>query len=248
METIIKRPSTLLKAMARQALFGKYKTVVPVYIAMVLAVGFPLQLLQRILNLKSSAGSAIYLAAYTIISLLAAAFILGQNRIYLNIARGHEIRFSQMWYGFQNNADTAILAKLIITLKTTAAAIPFIVSLCIVYATKNYYLAPLAGITCSFYLIAAAYIQLTYSQVFYLMLDFPEETAGELLARSKQLMKGNRLRLFYLQVSFVGLLILGTISFNIGLFWVMPYMNMTLAGFYEDIRRQQIIFPDEIIS
>lgn len=248
METTAKKSSSLLKAVARQALFGKYKTVVPVYITMVLAVGFPLQLLQRILNLKSSAGSAMYLAGYLIISLLTAVFILGQNRIYLNIARGHEIRFSQMWYGFQNNADKAILANLIITLKTTAAGIPFIISLCIVYATRNYYLAPLAGITCSFYLIAAAYFKLTYSQVFYLMLDLPEETASELLARSKQLMKGNRLRLFYLQVSFLGLLILGTISFNIGLFWVMPYMNMTLAGFYEDIRRQQVVFQDEVIS
>ncbi|MBD5545084.1 MAG: DUF975 family protein [Lachnospiraceae bacterium] len=238
METRQKLTSILLKAMARQQLTGNYKTVVLAYLTMQLIIMIPLQLLKRLLNLNSSGGSAIFLAAYVIISLLSAVFILGQNRIYLSIARQQNFQLSDMWYGFQGHADKAILASLIVSLKTLAAGIPFIISLCIVTATRSYYLAPLAGLTCCIFLILTAYIQLTYSQVFYLMLDFPEESARELLAHSAKIMKGNRLRLFYLRVSFLGLFLLGSMSLSIGFLWIMPYMNMTLAGFYENVCEQ----------
>lgn len=237
METIQKKSSILLKDMAKQQLSGNYKTVVSAYFIMEFIITIPLQLLKSLLNLNSSGGLAVYMAGYAIISLLSAVFILGQNRIYLNLARQQEFQLSNMWYGFHSHADKAILASLIVSLKILITGIPFFISLCIVIATRNYYIAPLAGITCCLFLFASAYFQLTYSQVFYLMLDFPEESAKELLARSARLMKGNRLRFFYLRVSFLGLLILGGMSLSIGLLWVMPYMNMTMAGFYEDVRR-----------
>ncbi|MBD5465779.1 MAG: DUF975 family protein [Lachnospiraceae bacterium] len=235
METRKKKSPILLKDMARQHLSGNYKTMVLAYFITVLIMGIPLQLLQSLLNLNSAGGSAIYMIAYIILSLLAAVFVLGQNHLYLNITRGRIFQLSDMWYGFRNHADTAILASLIIALKTLAAGIPFIISLCVVLATRNYYIAPLAGVTCSVFLIFTVYFQLTYSQVLFLMLDFPEESATELLAHSARLMKGNRLRLFYLQVSFWGLILLGGMSLYIGLFWVMPYRNMTMTEFYEDI-------------
>lgn len=235
METRKKKSPILLKDMARQRLSGKYKTVVSAYFIMELIILIPLQLLQSLLNLNSAGGSAIYMIAYIIISLLSAVFVLGQNHLYLSIIRQQDFQLSDMWYGFQNHADKAILANLIVALKTLAAGIPFIISLCVVLATRSYYIAPLAGITCSVFLILAAYFQLTYSQVFFLMLDFPDESATELLAHSARIMKGNRLRLFYLQVSFWGLLFLGGMSLYIGLLWVMPYRNMTMTGFYEDV-------------
>lgn len=237
METIQKKSSILLKDMAKQQLSGNYKTVVSAYFIMEFIITIPLQLLKSLLNLNSSGGLAVYMAGYAIISLLSAVFVLGQNRIYLNLARQQDFQLSHMWYGFRNHADKAILASLIVSLKILITGIPFLITLCIVIATRNYYIAPLAGITCCLFLFASAYFQLTYSQVFYLMLDFPEESARELLARSARLMKGNRLRLFYLRVSFLGLLILGGMSLSIGLLWVMPYMNMTMTGFYEDVRR-----------
>lgn len=236
METIQKKSSILLKDIAKQQLSGNYNTVVPAYFIMEFLISLPLQLLQNLLNLNSSGGMAVYMAGYVIISLLSAVFVLGQNHIYLSLVRRQDCQLSHMWHGFHNHADKAILASLIVFLKTAASGIPFFICSCIVIATRNYYIAPLAGITCCLFLFAAAYFQLTYSQVFYLMLDFPEESAKELLTHSARLMKGNRLRFFYLRVSFLGLLILGIMSLSIGLLWVMPYMNMTMAGFYEDIR------------
>lgn len=237
METIEKNSSVLLKDTAKQLLLGKYKTVVLAYFIMELITTIPLQLIESQLNLNTAGGYAIYMAAYLIVLLLTAVFTLGQNFIYLKIARFQEYKLSDMWYGFKYHADKAILANIILLLKSFVAGIPFIIALCLVVFTKNYYLAPLAGLTCVFFIIAATYIQLTYSQVYYLMLDYPEKSAKDLLAHSARLMKGNKLRLFYLQVSFLGLMILGAFSLGIGLFWVMPYMLMTKTGFYENIRK-----------
>lgn len=237
METTKSKSSILLKDIAKQQLSGNYKTVILAYITMNLTLNLPLQLLQKILNLNTTSGSAIYLSATVIITLLTAVFTLGQCQIYLKLARNQGCALSDMWYGFRNYADKAILANLIILLKTLAVSIPFLIFLCITAATKNYYIMPFAGLTCCFFIIAAVYIQLTYSQVFYFMLDYPEESAQELLNRSARAMKGNKLRLFYLQVSFLGLIILGVLSCGIGLFWVMPYMLMTKTEFYEDIKK-----------
>ena len=52
---------------------------------------------------------------------------------------------------------------------------------------------------------------------------------------SRKLMSGNKIRLFYIFLSFVPLLLLGLLSCGIALLWVSPYMNATLAEFYMSI-------------
>ena len=51
-------------------------------------------------------------------------------------------------------------------------------------------------------------------------------------------MKGHKGRLFYIELSFLPLLLLGAVSL-IGLLWVIPYMQMTYAVFYFDIMKQE---------
>jgi uncharacterized membrane protein len=67
------------------------------------------------------------------------------------------------------------------------------------------------------------------------MVDYPQKRPKELLSYSKQLMKGNRGRLLYLQLSFIGMFFLVLLSFGIAMFWVYPYLNMTLTEFYLDV-------------
>lgn len=236
METTKKKTSIMLKDMAKQQLLGNYQTVILAYFIMDLIISLPLQMLQKMLNLNTTGGALIYMAATVIISLISAVFNLGQCNLYLKLARGIGCKVSDMWYGFSNYADKAIIAQLIIMIKSFVTGIPFIILAGIAATTKNYYVLPFAGVACVFFMIASAYIQLTYSQVSYLMIDHPELSATELLAESARIMKGHKLRFFYLQVSFIGMWLLGLISLYVGFFWIMPYMSMTKADFYEDLK------------
>ncbi len=78
-------------------------------------------------------------------------------------------------------------------------------------------------------------LSLWYAQAFYLLHDFPQYSARELLARSRKLMKGHKGRLFYIYVSFIPLIIVAMLSCGIGLLWLIPYMNATQTEFFLDL-------------
>ena len=75
----------------------------------------------------------------------------------------------------------------------------------------------------------------SYAMVNYVMAENPGLTAREALRESKRLMDGNRFRLFCLELSFIGWIVLGILTFGIALLWIIPYMQTTLAAFYRDI-------------
>ena len=92
-----------------------------------------------------------------------------------------------------------------------------------------------------------------YSQAFYLRIDHPEWTTAQCLAASSRLMKGNKLKLFGLNLSFIGwyilalipglaseffvgsdvVLLVATIVLSIPVFFVDLYLMMTETVFYE---------------
>ena len=49
-------------------------------------------------------------------------------------------------------------------------------------------------------------------------------------------MEGNKLRLLYLRLSFLGFYLLAVLSCGIGLLWLMPYMQQTMVSFYLDVQ------------
>jgi len=56
------------------------------------------------------------------------------------------------------------------------------------------------------------------------------------IGESARLMKGNKGRIFYIILSFIGWMCLGMLSFGSGLLWVIPYMQQTLIQFYLDVK------------
>ena len=67
------------------------------------------------------------------------------------------------------------------------------------------------------------------------MFDFPQKSGKEILILCWRLMKGKKLRLLYLEFSFLPLLLLSILSFGIGLLWLQPYMQMTYTFFFLDL-------------
>jgi len=80
--------------------------------------------------------------------------------------------------------------------------------------------------------IIAAY---SYAMVSYILAENPELTASEAIQRSKDLMCGNRWRLFCLQFSFIGWNILCAFTLGIGNLWLTPYTQAATAAFYRDL-------------
>ena len=75
----------------------------------------------------------------------------------------------------------------------------------------------------------------SYAMTDFILAEYPELTAGEAIARSKELMYGNRWRLFCLNISFIGWDILSFVTLGIGNLWLRPYKQAATAAFYREI-------------
>lgn len=101
--------------------------------------------------------------------------------------------------------------------------------------TKSVLLSVLAILAFLAGTVFAVILELSYSQVFYLYLDAPEKGVLQLMRESRALMKGNKGRYFYLQLSFIGLVLLSVLTCFIGMLWLVPYMEMTTILFYRNL-------------
>ncbi|MBP3892845.1 MAG: DUF975 family protein [Atopobiaceae bacterium] len=79
----------------------------------------------------------------------------------------------------------------------------------------------------------------SYRMVPYIVKDNPEIAPMDALALSTKMMKGSRWQTFVMDLSFLGWMILGTITFNLGnIFWTSPYMNAADAELYLELKNR----------
>lgn len=158
-------------------------------------------------------GSAIYITL-AVIALAIVYFVLGSiikvgyARFNLELVDGNEPKLESLFQYFRN-------------WKTTAAA--ELLKSIYVFLWSLLFLIP--G-------IIAAY---SYAMTSYILADHPEMTASEAIAKSKEMMFGNRFRLFCLQFSFIGWAILCAFTLGIGNLWLTPYEQAATAAFYREI-------------
>lgn len=79
-----------------------------------------------------------------------------------------------------------------------------------------------------------------YSMTPYIMLEHPEYGANEAIRYSKELMRGNKWRLFCLQFSFIGWALLSLLTLGIGFLWLTPYVEASNAAFYREITGRNV--------
>ena len=75
----------------------------------------------------------------------------------------------------------------------------------------------------------------SYAMTEFILAEHPELTASEAIARSKEMMSGNRWCLFCLHFSFIGWDILSSLTLGIGNLWLHPYKQAANAVFYREI-------------
>ena len=88
------------------------------------------------------------------------------------------------------------------------------------------------------FIIPGIIAALNYSMVYFVIADNPEIGVMEALKTSKRIMKGHRIQYIVLNLSFLGWYILSYFTFGILLLWVAPYIMVTTANFYNEIKEQ----------
>jgi uncharacterized membrane protein len=78
-------------------------------------------------------------------------------------------------------------------------------------------------------------LSLLLSQVYFILADQKTKSASEAIKMSWNVMKGKKMKLFLLQLSFIGWAILSVFTFFIGLLFLYPYMLTTYAKFYQNL-------------
>ena len=138
-------------------------------------------------------------------------FILGMYMIYLAITYGEKPQVGDVFKGFSENFGTAVLTNLLIGIFTFLWSLLFVVP----------------GIIKAF----------SYSMSFYILAENPQMSATEAITESRRLMDGHKMEYFVLILSFIPWMLLGTITAGLAYIYVGPYMQVTVANFYQELKR-----------
>lgn len=135
--------------------------------------------------------------------------------IFLKFLRtnGEEIKFEELFEGFHDYArifTTLFLKGIYIFLWMLLLIVPGLI--------KNY----------------------SYALTEFILKDEPELSGNVAIEKSMKMMEGHKMDLFLLDLSFLGWIILGVLSFGIGMLWVTPYMETARAAFYEDRKAEYL--------
>lgn len=230
------RSSAELKASAKEHMFGHYGTAIGAYLLVTFGTGiFTLMVLSLTGDTSTLIGTCIYIMTAFALSVLRGLFTSGITYFYLKIACGQYVTTGDVFYGFRFYPEKALRIQAWISLLTYIGSIPEFAAIYQLPARPEaadyipYLLCSALSSLISFVL------GLFYAQAFFLLHDFPQYSAVELLSSSRKLMRGHKLKLFYIHISFVPLFLLSVLSCGIAMLWIVPYMNATLTEFYLDL-------------
>ncbi len=149
-----------------------------------------------------------------ILLLIGGALYLGLMRFSLAIARREDnVKLELLFNGF-NQFGTALALYLL------QSIFVFLWSLLLV----------IPGI------IAA----ISYSQAFFILADNPASGAMEAINKSQKMMYGYKWKYFCLCCRFIGWALLCCLTLGIGFLWLVPYVHVSCANFYDDVRRSHV--------
>lgn len=145
--------------------------------------------------------------------LVTGPLVLGIIIFSLAISRGKEAKFEQLFEGFKR-FGTALSAYLLVLVFTLLWTLLLIVP------------GIIAG--------------LSYSMTFYILTDDPTVGAREAIRRSKKMMYGYKWKYFCLGLRFLGWALLCILTLGIGFLWLLPYIEISRAKFYDDIKGESV--------
>jgi|GEM_PF-2490633 len=202
------------------------------------------------------------------------AFILSWTKIFIGLTNDQKPKVADLFSGFKSFGKALwlyILWMVFIFLWTLPFFVVFGVLIAITAVAGSVALVVILTILASLAYIAGIVIMLiriyAYWQSFYIMAENPHMTARECLRESVRIMRGNKGKLFVLDLSFLGWVFLGLapviigsvllafaplgivwyliglVASGIAFIWIMPYYYTTLAHFYHAVKAKPATQP-----
>ena len=247
--------SKQLKAISRTQLTGKYGIlggafllyeVITSLLSMILNIINPsvstASITQTIISGESPSlpgviQSVTFIISYVIILLIASVVSLGFNKMFLDVSREYPVRFEDLFYGFRHHPDRVIVMQLILLGINFLCYLPALI-VWVIWFYQDFSSIPLMLAALVLFLIGLAaqvYFTLTFQLSMFLMADYDDLGPVQALKESHKLMTGNKGRALYIELSFIGFMILGFLTCSIGYLWIFPYMYMTRTNLYRNI-------------
>lgn len=227
--------SAELKEEAKEKLTGHYGLPIGSSLLVGIVTSLASVLLSVMIPVNTLPAFFLSEAASFILSVFIGVFSVGTALIYMKLSFSGQASLSDLFYGF-SHIQTSLGVSLAMTALSMMLSLSYLIPVTLYRFTENETYVYAAFACLALALVIFVPLSLALSQSYYLMLDYPDKSASEILRLSLRITKGHRLRLFYIQVTFIPLLLLGGLSI-IGLLWVNPYMNMTMTRFYFDIMK-----------
>lgn len=195
-----------LKAKAKESLSGKWGDAIVVTILLMIATAIATGIAKGIAGTDQDTYELIDGLLSLVVSGLLA---FGYMSFFLKISRNEEVEVNELW-SKASMIGTFIVAAILIGLFTTLWTLLLIIP----------------G-------IIAAY---SYQMTLYILLDNPDMKVIDAIKESKAMMKGHKMDLFILQLSFIGWMLLGILTAGILYLWLIPYMSVTTCNFYNNLK------------
>ncbi len=149
---------------------------------------------------------------YSLLTILVVTpMMYGVYTLALDVFRGEAEDIGGLFQGFRGNyvhvVLTMLLASIYIFLWTLLLIIPGIV--------KTY----------------------SYAMLPYILKDHPEMCYDKAIDTSMRMMQGHKVKLFLLDLSFIGWILLCLLTAGLGFIVLVPYMSVARAAFYEDLKQ-----------
>lgn len=232
----MKRKAAELKCIARGNLTRHYGVPMGAMVVSELIQTVPLLFFSMNLTIYSGVKDwVIYYVAAFVVALIGVILAMGNSWIALHMCRREEYHFKDLFHGFVHHPDKYILATLLMTLIIMVPMLPGMAIMIVAAITDNLIMLIVASVVLIAGYVFAIIWMLGYSLTMILLLDNKCIGIIDALKESKRLMKGNKGRMFYIGLSFIGWILLGMLSLGIGLLWIMPYMTQTQTVFYLDV-------------
>ncbi len=166
---------------------------------------------------------------------------LGAVIFFLTFIRAGRPEIGMLFAGFRNFGSALaahLLVALFVMLWFFGIAMPGIILGIIVGVTTD----PEAGLVVGMIAggipgyVAAIIAQLAYYQTFYVLADNPSIGAMDAIRRSRDIMAGYKGKLFCLGLRYACWVLLCVLTIGIGLIFLVPYMSVGYARFYDDLQ------------
>ena len=144
--------------------------------------------------------------------LLAGPLQLGLCFFFLNLIKGKETHFELLFEGFKPLV-TVLLSYAIITVLTVVGLVLLVIP----------------GIV----------VALGFSMTYYIIAEDPEISFQAALEQSWKLTDGYKMELLELNLRFIPWYLLGVLCLIVGVLAVIPWHNITLTLYYEDLKERQ---------